>query len=63
MKAMELELNNRGFIRVHRNSIVNKEAIDTIIFTQKPHLKLKNGQSIPIANSRIAKVKARLNTA
>lgn len=63
MKAMEKELAPRGFIRVHRNSIVNKEAIDTLTFTQKPHVRLKNGQSLQIDTSRIPKIKASLKIA
>ncbi|GAB5551123.1 MAG: hypothetical protein Sapg2KO_07140 [Saprospiraceae bacterium] len=63
MKAMEQELVPRGFIRVHRNSIVNKVAIDTLTFTQKPHVRLKNGQSLQIATSRIPKIKASLKIA
>lgn len=63
MKAMEQELGARGFIRVHRNSIVNKAAIDIFSFSPKPHVRLKNGQQLQIAASRIPKIKASLKIA
>ena len=60
MKAMEKELSARGFIRVHRKSIVNKAQIDTLKFAQDPHVVLKNGWSIPMAASRVSEIRAKL---
>lgn len=62
MKAMEQELSTRGFIRIHRNAIVNKEEIDTLDFSQEPQVYLKNGQILPIAKSRISKIKTILKS-
>jgi len=62
MKLMEKELSRRGFIRIHRNSIVNKEAIDILNFSQEPHVKLKNGLILPMASSRIPSIKENLKT-
>ena len=58
MKLLEQELEPRGFIRLHRNAIVNKEEVDTLVYSPEPHVNLKNGQTLPIAASRVAKVKA-----
>ena len=57
MKAMERELAPKGFIRVHRNSIVNIAEVDSFIFQADPQVKLKKGEAIKIANSRIPQIK------
>lgn len=57
MKLMEKELEPRGFIRLHRNSIVNKDQVDTLVYATEPHVTLKNGQTLPIAAGRVSKVK------
>jgi len=62
MKSMEHELSNLGFIRIHRNSIVNRLEIDTIDFSEEPKVKLKNGRILPIAQSRIPRIKAYLKS-
>ncbi|MEO9511764.1 MAG: LytTR family DNA-binding domain-containing protein [Flavobacteriaceae bacterium] len=58
MKSMEQELSYWGFIRIHRNSIVNKLEIDTIDFSHEPQVKLKNGRSLVMAQSRVPRIKA-----
>ena len=58
MKAMESQLSAKGFIRIHRNSIINLKAVATFRFNGQPSVILKSGISLPIANSRISKVRA-----
>lgn len=60
MKAMEQELATKGFVRIHRNSIVNREAIESFSFSNEPKVGLKNGMILTIASSRIPKVRAML---
>lgn len=62
MKSMEKELTHWGFLRIHRNCIVNKMEIDTIVFSQDPKVLMKNGNSLSIAQSRIPKIKAYLKS-
>ncbi|MCI4668822.1 MAG: LytTR family transcriptional regulator [Bacteroidia bacterium] len=57
MKLLEKELEPKGFIRLHRNAIVNKDEVDSLVYAPDPHAKLKNGQKLPIASGRISKVK------
>lgn len=58
MKAMEQELSAKGFIRIHRNSIVNREEIESCTFVNDPQIHLKNGVNLSIASSRVSKVRA-----
>lgn len=58
MKAMENQLAAKGFIRIHRNSIINLDAVATFRFNSNPEVTLKSGRVLPIANSRVAKVRA-----
>lgn len=57
MKLMEQELEPWGFIRLHRNTLVNKDEVDTLSYTPEPCVTLKEGQVLPIALGRVAKVK------
>ena len=57
MKLLEQELAPRGFVRLHRNSIVNEEEIDTLTYSPEPQVTLKNGQILSIAMSRVSQVK------
>ena len=58
MKAMENQLSAKGFIRIHRNSIISLKAVETFQFNPNSEVTLKSGMVLPIANSRIAKVRA-----
>ncbi|MDT0608512.1 LytR/AlgR family response regulator transcription factor [Croceitalea rosinachiae] len=60
MKAIEEELSDRGFIRIHRKYIVNRLEIDSINFSKESYVQLKNGINLIIAQNRIPKVKAYL---
>ena len=62
MKSMEEELTHWGFVRIHRNCIVNKNEIDTIVFSEAPKVIVKDGSSFSIAHSRIPKIKAYLKS-
>lgn len=62
MKSMEKELTQWGFIRIHRNCIVNQVEIDTLVFSNHPKVLLKNGKSLAIAQNRIPKIKALLKS-
>ncbi len=62
MKSMEKELTPWGFIRIHRNCIINTMEIDTITFSHDPKILLKNGRTMSIAQSRIPKIKAYLKS-
>lgn len=57
MKLMEQELEPWGFIRLHRNTIVNRDEVDTLIYAPEPSVTLKDGKNLPIALGRVAKVK------
>ncbi len=57
MKLMEQELEPWGFIRLHRNTLVNKDEVDTLVYAPEPGVTLKNGQTLPIALGRLSKVK------
>ncbi len=57
MKLMEQELEPWGFIRLHRNTIVNKDEVDTLVYSPEPRVTLKNGHDLPIALGRVSKVK------
>jgi hypothetical protein len=57
MKRMEQELTPKGFVRLHRSVIVNRDEVDTLVYSQDPQVTLKNGQTLPIASSRVPKVK------
>ena len=58
MKAMEEELKLLGFIRIHRNSIVNKSEIELIQFAAEPKVRLKNGLELQIALSRVPRLRS-----
>ena len=62
MKSMEEELTQWGFIRIHRNCIVNQLEIDTLVFSNHPKVLLKNGKNLAIAQSRVPKIKAFLKS-
>ncbi len=57
MKRMEQELTSKGFVRLHRSVIVNRNEVDTLVYSPDPKVTLKNGQTLPIALSRMPKVK------
>jgi hypothetical protein len=57
MKRMEQELTPKGFVRLHRSVIVNRKEVDTLVYSPAPQVTLKNGQTLPIALSRLPKVK------
>lgn len=57
MKLMEQELEPWGFIRLHRNTLVNRDEVDTLVYAPEPGVTLKNGQTLPIALGRVSKVK------
>ena len=57
MKRMEQELTPKGFVRLHRSAIVNRDEVDTLVYSPYPQVTLKNGQTLPIASSRVPKVK------
>lgn len=57
MKAMERELMAKGFIRIHRNAIVNITEVDSFLFQDEPTVVLKQGETLKIANSRVAQIK------
>ncbi|MGB0522521.1 MAG: LytR/AlgR family response regulator transcription factor [Flammeovirgaceae bacterium] len=60
MKAMERELAAQGFVRIHRNSIVNLAEVDAFEFQGEPQVSLKQGDSLKIAASRVPQIKEAL---
>ena len=58
MKAMDNQLNGKGFIRIHRGTIVNLVAVSSIQLNPTAAIKLFSGEILPIANRRLSKVKA-----
>lgn len=60
MKELETELAPRGFIRIHRNSIVNQNEIASFCFGKDASIELKNGTVLNIAASRVAKIRSAL---
>lgn len=63
MKAMEEELTEQGFIRLHRNAIVNLSEVESFRFNASPEVQLKQGETLKIASSRIPQIKGLLNQA
>ena len=63
MKAMEQELTEQGFVRLHRNAIVNFSEIESFRFGASPEVQLKQGNTLKIASSRVAQIKGMLNQA
>lgn len=61
MKELETELAPRGFIRIHRNSIVNQNEIASFCFGKDAAIELKNGTILNIAASRVAKIRSVLH--
>lgn len=57
MKLMEQELQPWGFIRLHRNTLVNKDEVDTLVYAPEPCVILKDSQTLPIALCRLSKLK------
>lgn len=60
MKEMEAELLPRGFMRIHRNSIVNRAEISSFRFGKDAMIELKNGTTLNIAASRVSKIRSAL---
>lgn len=61
MKLIEEQLEPKGFVRLHRNAIVNRQEVDTLVYSPQPSVTLKNGHVLPIATSRIARIKELFN--
>ena len=57
MKAMESRLTTKGFIRIHRNSIINLGEIASLRFNPKAEVVLNSGKVLSIANSRVAAIR------
>ncbi|MEM6321562.1 MAG: LytTR family DNA-binding domain-containing protein [Bacteroidota bacterium] len=57
MKAMENRLGNKGFVRIHRSAIVNVSAIASFQFNPTAQVQLFSGNTLPIANSRLGKIR------
>ena len=62
MKYLEKYLPNDHFIRVHRNAIVNRTLIDELDISESPLVKLKNGEVIRVAMSRLGAVRKKIKT-
>lgn len=63
MKAMERELAAKGFVRIHRNSIVNLAEVDAFNFQGEAQVSLKDGEQLKIAASRVPQIKEALKLA
>ena len=63
MKAMERELATQGFVRIHRNSIVNLAEVESFNFQHEPSVSLKSGEILKMAHSRIGQIKEALRLA
>lgn len=61
MKAMEQELTEQGFLRLHRNAIVNLNEVESFRFNSSPQVQLKQGETLKIASSRVSHIKGVLN--
>lgn len=61
MKSLNDQLPKDQFIRIHRKSIVNISSIGEVQFSDNPKIKLKSGQSLSIAQSRLKDVKQALS--
>ncbi|MEL7003895.1 MAG: LytTR family transcriptional regulator DNA-binding domain-containing protein [Bacteroidota bacterium] len=61
MKSLEDQLPRDQFIRIHRKSIININNIEEVQFSHDPRIKLKSGESLSIAQSRIRDVKQALS--
>lgn len=57
MKSLEKLLPENQFLRVHRKSIVNINSIDEFQFKGSPYIRLKNGRTLDIAQSRLKEVR------
>ena len=57
MKAMEKQLQTKGFIRIHRHTIINLSEVATLRFNPKAEVILNSGKILAIANSRVGEVK------
>ncbi len=57
MKAMEKQLAAKGFIRIHRHTIINLSEVATLRFNPKAEVILNSGKTLPIANSRVGEVR------
>lgn len=57
MKAMEKQLQTKGFIRIHRHTIINLSEVTTFRFNPKAEVVLNSGKKLPIANSRVGVVR------
>lgn len=57
MKAMENRLKTKGFIRIHRHTIINFSMVTALRFNPKAAVVLHSGEVLSIANSRIKEVR------
>lgn len=57
MKAMESRLITKGFVRIHRHTIINLSEVASLRFNPKAEVILKSGKMLPIANTRMREVR------
>ena len=57
MKAMEKQLQTKGFIRIHRHTIINLSEVATLRFNPKAEVILNSGKTLAVANSRVGEVR------
>lgn len=57
MKAMEVELAPKGFLRIHRHTLVNTLHIDAFQFSTSPEVSLRQGPALKIAQSRVPQIR------
>ncbi len=58
MNELEHKLSAKGFLRVHRTSIVNIRKVEYFRFHKQPQVRLKRGHTLKIAAGRIPKIRA-----
>ncbi|GEM_PF-613636 len=57
MKAMEKQLTTKGFIRIHRHTIINLSEVASLRFNPKAEVILNSGKRLAISNSRVGEVR------
>ncbi len=62
MKALSEKLDHYGFLRVHRKAIVNMSFVSEFVQNGRIEIVLRNGQTIPVAQSRLSELKSALQT-
>lgn len=57
MNIMEETLVSKGFLRIHRNAIINLSEVKEFRFSEDPQVVLKNGETLKMALSRISHIR------